>query len=112
MEKEHGRLFFSTRGSQFDWGVLSSIRYGIRVDQNEFGKATEEQNDLACRIDEAGRSVEGQLFSLSPGEAQVAVEAIEQSIELEKLSRGILVNDSTIAAEKALPVIKEIAQTA
>jgi hypothetical protein len=111
MERDHGKLFFMTRGSHFDRGVLSSIRYGLRVDQNTFGKATEEQHELALRIDEAVRSVEGQLFSLYPDEAQVAVEAIEQSIELEKLSWGILVNDSTIAAEKALPIIKEIAQT-
>ncbi|HVA10652.1 MAG TPA: hypothetical protein VNG32_00600 [Candidatus Dormibacteraeota bacterium] len=111
MDREHDRLFFSTRGSQFDTGVLAGIRYGIMISQwnNELTMA---QVELSGRIDEALKNKDGELLSLSAEEAQLAAEAIERNVKFEIHNQGVIFNSNTRMASDALPVIKEVAQTA
>jgi hypothetical protein len=111
MDKEHGRLFFSARGSQFDSGVLAGIRYGLCISEWNH-ELTEEQTELVTRIDEAVNNHDGELFSLSAGEAQLAAEAIIRNVEFEIRDQGGIFNSDTRAANKALPVIQEVAQAA
>jgi uncharacterized Fe-S cluster-containing radical SAM superfamily protein len=109
MDKEHGRLFFSARGSQYDSGVLAGIRYGLRISEWNH-ELTEEQTELAARIDEASKNKDGELLSLSAQEAQLAVEAIKRNVEFEIRNQGVIINSDTRAANIALPVIQEVAQ--
>jgi hypothetical protein len=110
MEKEHDRLFFSTRGSQFDSGVLAGIRYGILISERR-DELTEEQIELATRIDEAVENQDGELFSLSAEEAHLAAEAIERNVKFEIRNEGVIFNSDARSANKALPAIQELAQT-
>jgi hypothetical protein len=111
IEHEHGMVFLNARGNQSDVDVLTVIQSGISHSRLR-GELTDEQIELAKSIDHALKNKDGELFSLSGDEARLAAEAIERHIDLERRNMGRLINDATVHADEALPLIIKVAQTA